>query len=260
MALTINNLIGDLTGFPVFAGGGPRFLAFATPDEIDVEEGNLSSFPWGVWGLDGNDTIAGSSDSNERLLGNNGDDIIGGGEGNDIIYGGKENDRLDGNDGNDLVRGDAGNDIIFGGSGNDVLRGGQGDDDLDGNDGNDFLVGDRGVDVLTGGPGADIFVLRSNDEGFGVNAADVITDFNFEEGDRIGLTDGLTELDLLFTDDNLIAYDNDGIIDDMVIRNRRDGRILGVVLNTDNFELLGSFEEASPFALAINGTQFQFLA
>ncbi len=259
MALTINNLIGDLTGFPVSAGGGPRFLGFATSDEIDVEDGNLSSFPWGVWGLDGNDTIAGSSDSNERLLGNNGNDVIGGGGGNDIIYGGKDNDILDGNDGNDVVRGDAGNDIIFGGPGNDILRGGQGDDDLDGNDGNDFLVGDRGVDVLTGGPGADIFVLRSNEQ-FGVNGADVITDFNFDDGDRIGLTDGLTELDLLFTDDNLIAYDNDGIINDMVIRNVRNGQILGVVLNTDNFELTGAFEQASPFALAVNGSQFQFLA
>jgi len=259
MALTLNNLIGDLTGFPIFAGGGARLLGFGTSDEIDVENGNLSSFPWGVWGLDGNDTIAGSSDSNERLLGNNGDDIIGGGGGNDIIYGGKENDRLDGNDGNDLVRGDAGNDIIFGGFGNDILRGGQGDDDLDGNEGNDFLVGDRGIDVLTGGPGADIFVLRSNEQ-FGVNGADVVTDFNFNEGDRIGLTDGLTELDLLFTDDNLIAYDNDGIINDMVIENARNGQIVGIVLNTDSFELTGSFEQASPFALAINGTQFQFLA
>ncbi len=260
MVLTINNLIGDLTGFPVFAGGGPRFLGFATPDEIDVEDGNLASFPWGVWGLDGNDTIGGSSDSNERLLGNNGNDIIGGGGGNDIIYGGKDDDRLDGNEGNDVVRGDAGNDLIFGGLGNDILRGGQGDDDLDGNDGNDFLAGDRGVDVLTGGSGADIFVLRSNDEQFGVNGADVITDFRYEEGDRIGLTDGLTELDLLFTDNNLIAYDNDGIIDDMVIINQRDGRILGIVLNTNSFEITGSFEQASPFALAVNGSQFQFLA
>lgn len=259
MALTINNLIGDLTGFPVFAGGGPRFLGFATSDEINVENGNLSSFPWGVWGLDGNDTIAGSSDGNERLLGNNGNDVIGGGGGNDIIYGGKDNDRLDGNEGSDVVRGDAGNDIIFGGFGSDILRGGQGDDDLDGNDGNDFLAGDRGIDVLTGGPGADIFLLRSN-ETFGVNGADVITDFRFDDGDRIGLTDGLTELNLLFTDDNLIAYDNDGILNDMVIRNRSNGQIVGIVLNTDNFELIGSFEPANPFALAVNGSQFQFLA
>lgn len=259
MALTINNLIGDLTGFPVFAGGGPRFLGFATSDEINVENGNLSSFPWGVWGLDGNDTIAGSSDGNERLLGNNGNDVIGGGGGNDIIYGGKDNDRLDGNEGSDVVRGDAGNDIIFGGFGSDILRGGQGDDDLDGNDGNDFLAGDRGIDVLTGGPGADIFLLRSN-ETFGVNGADVITDFSFDEGDRIGLNDGLTELNLLFTDDDLIAYDNDGILNDMVIRNRSNGQILGIVLNTDNFELIGSFEPANPFALAVNGSQFQFLA
>ncbi|MEG3858735.1 calcium-binding protein [Microcoleus sp. herbarium12] len=259
MALTINNLIGDLTGFPVFAGGGSRLLGFPTSDEIDVEDGNLSSFPWGVWGLDGNDTIGGSSDSNERLLGNNGNDVIGGGGGNDIIYGGKDNDILDGNEGNDVVRGDSGNDLIFGGPGNDILRGGQGDDDLEGNDGNDFLAGDRGIDVLTGGPGADVFVLRSNEQ-FGVNGADVITDFRFDDGDRIGLTDGLTELDLVFEDDNLIAYDNDGIINDMVIRNRRDGQILGVVLNTDNFELVGAFEQASPFALAVNGSQFQFLA
>ena len=259
MALTINNLIRDLTGFPVFAGGGSRFLGFATPDEIDVEDGKLSSFPWGVWGLDGNDTIGGSSDSNERLLGNNGNDVISGGGGNDIIYGGKDNDALDGNDGNDVVRGDSGNDLIFGGPGNDILRGGQGDDDLDGNEGNDFLAGDRGIDVLTGGPGADIFVLRSN-ETFGVNGADVITDFVFDDGDRIGLTDGLTELDLLFTDDNLIAFDNDGIINDMVIQSRRDGQIVGIVLNTNSFELTGGFEQASPFALAVNGSQFQFLA
>ncbi len=260
MVLRINNLIGDSTGFPVSAGGGARFLGFATADDINVEEGDLSSFPWGVWGLDGNDIIAGSSDSNERLLGNNGNDAIAGGGGNDIIYGGKDNDILDGNEGNDVVRGDAGNDIIFGGSENDLLRGGQGDDDLDGNEGNDFLAGDRGVDVLTGGPGADIFLVRSNDEGLGVNQADVITDFNFDQGDRIALSDGLTELDLLFSDDNLIVYDNDGIINDMVIRNRGNGRILGIVLNTSNFELTGSFESASPFALAINGSQFQFLA
>ncbi|MCC3411413.1 MAG: calcium-binding protein [Microcoleus sp. PH2017_29_MFU_D_A] len=259
MALTLNNLIGDFTGFPVFSGGGPRLLGFATSDDIDVENGNLSSFPWGVWGLDGNDTIAGSSDSNERLLGNNGDDIIGGGGGNDIIYGGKGNDGVDGNDGNDVVRGDSGNDLIFGGAGNDILRGGQGDDDLEGNDGNDFLAGDRGIDVLTGGLGADIFILRSNEQP-GVNGADVITDFNFDEGDRIGLTDGLTELDLIFTDDNLIAYDNDGIINDMVIENAINGQIVGIVLNTNNFELIGAFEPASPFALAVNGSQFQFLA
>ena len=95
---------------------------------------------------------------------------------------------------------------------------------------------------------------------FGVNAADVITDFKFDEGDRIGLTDGLTELDLLFTDDNLIAYDNDGIINDMVILNLINGQIVGVVLNTNSFEFTGAFEQASPFALAVNGSQFQFLA
>jgi Ca2+-binding RTX toxin-like protein len=259
MALTVNNLISDPFGFPAFAGGGPRLLAYATADDIDVAEGNLFPFPWGVWGLGGNDTIVGSFDSNERLLGNDGNDIIAGSGGNDILYGGRNDDILDGNEGNDVVRGDLGNDVLFGGIGNDIIRGGQGNDDLDGNEGDDFLAGDRGIDLLTGGPGGDTFVLRSNEE-FGVDGADVITDFNFDEGDRISLTDGLTELDLFFEDDNLIAYDNDGIINDMVLENRFTGQIVGIVLNTNSFELTGAFEQASPFALGINGSQFQFLA
>ncbi|NJM63711.1 MAG: calcium-binding protein, partial [Oscillatoriales cyanobacterium RU_3_3] len=50
MALTINNLISDPFGFPAFAGGGPRLLAYATPDDIDVGEG-ICPFSVGNWDL-----------------------------------------------------------------------------------------------------------------------------------------------------------------------------------------------------------------
>ncbi|MGE5655582.1 MAG: calcium-binding protein [Actinomycetota bacterium] len=259
MVLFINNLIADQFGFPASDGGGPRFLAFATSDDIQIGSGNLLSYPGGVWGLGGNDTIIGSADSNERLFGNDGDDVIGGGNGNDILYGGKGNDRLDGNEGNDLVRGDSGDDLLFGGPGNDVLRGGQGNDILQGNEGNDFLVGDRGVDFLTGGEGADTFVLRRDEATFNINQADVITDFNFNQGDRIGLTDGLTELDLQFNDADRIDYDRDGQVNDMPIRLKSTGQIIGIVLNTDNFELTGAFEPANQFVLGLNGSQFSYL-
>lgn len=259
MVLSINNLFPDQTGFPAFLGGGPRFLATQTPDDIEVFPGNLFNYSGGVWGLSGNDTIGGSSDSNERLFGNDGEDVIGGAEGNDILYGGKGSDRLDGNDGNDVVRGDAEDDFLFGGSGNDVIRGGQGNDELVGDEGNDFLVGDRGFDILVGNQGADTFVLRTDEANFLINQVDVIGDFNFREGDRIGLTDGLTEANLDFSDDNLIDYDGDGSADDMAIFLRNSSQVLGVVLNADNFALLSQFESASPFALALNGTQFAYL-
>lgn len=74
--------------------------------------------------------------------------------------------------GDDNVRGGAGNDIILGESGNDVISGGGGSDQI---------MGNAGRNTLTGGAGADIFSLSSRDaQGF-----DVITDFNFAQGDRL---------------------------------------------------------------------------
>ena len=77
------------------------------------------------------------------------------------------------------------NDIIHGLGGDDVIFGLGGDDRLYGDDGNDILFGNAGNNILTGGSGADIFALSS--DGFSR-----VMDFNVCEGDRIGLTDGLT--------------------------------------------------------------------
>ncbi|MGB3513266.1 MAG: peptidylprolyl isomerase [Microcoleaceae cyanobacterium] len=109
------------------------------------------------------------SDSEVAMMGLEGDDVIFGSEGNDVISGNQ------------------GNDELFGMAGNDLLRGGKGDDILTGGKGDDFLIGDEGADILIGGQDSDSFILRGDTvEGIeDIEAADLIDDFSFEEGDRI---------------------------------------------------------------------------
>ncbi len=131
-----------------------------------------------VYGEEGNDVIAlgagndyaeGGND-NDTISGEVGNDHIRGGAGSDALHGGTGFDRLEGGDGDDTLSGgaqadrlfgDAGNDTLNGGTENDVLRGGEDDDALNGDDGNDQLYGDAGVDVLNGGNGNDF--MRGGD-------------------------------------------------------------------------------------------------
>jgi len=86
---------------------------------------------------------------------------------------------------------------LFGGSGNDALTGGAGDDALFGGLGDDTLAGGGGQDVLTGGAGADRFEFEIGEDGVRVMQnvrlselgfeADVVEDFDAEEGDSIAL-------------------------------------------------------------------------
>lgn len=69
-------------------------------------------------------------------------------------------------------------------------------DFLVGTAGPDFLHGGRGRDVLTGGAGADVFFFGRGD------GANVITDFDFDEGDRIQLQDGMRIVRMRETDTN----------------------------------------------------------
>jgi hypothetical protein len=85
----------------------------------------------------------------------------------------------------------------------DVLVGGDGDDILNGGGGNDILDGGAGQNTLTGGAGADSFVLSS------IDVEDIITDYNFLEGDEIDLTS-------LFTTD---LDNSDGGADDKQLEN-----------------------------------------
>ncbi|WP_312027556.1 calcium-binding protein [Pseudomonas aeruginosa] len=94
-------------------------------------------------------------------------------EGNDTLAGSSQRDLIFGLDGDDSISGLAGNDLLHGGLGNDLLFGGAGSDQLFGGAGDDRLVGGVGDDYLSGGVGSDIFSFGSR--GFG---NDVITDFN----------------------------------------------------------------------------------
>lgn len=77
-----------------------------------------------------------------------------------------------------------------------TFTGGAGDDTLTGGSGNDILVGGVGEDVLTGGtynsfpssvPNTDTFVFAAGDTAADAAHADLITDFQRSEADRIDL-------------------------------------------------------------------------
>ncbi len=69
------------------------------------------------------------------------------------------NDTIAGSPDSDLLKGFSGNDVIAGNGGNDFLSGGGGNDVISGNFDDDTLAGGGGRDTLTGGTGIDSFVF-----------------------------------------------------------------------------------------------------
>jgi RTX toxins and related Ca2+-binding proteins len=202
------------------------FLLTPNPDTVEIAPGVLGSnpiaiskYPNGLAALGGDDYVKGSIDS-EAIRGNQGQDTLEGQGGNDTLWGGQDFDILYGGTGNDLLNGNLGNDYLFGNEDNDLLRGGQGDDALVGGAGNDTLVGDLGIDRLWGGEGTDVFVLRTDTatpgtvdcgcggvDGLDEITPDFILDYNSAQGDKIGLTGGLTVNDLVLTEKTLTYGD-----------------------------------------------------
>ncbi|MBP0026728.1 MAG: hypothetical protein J7540_22410, partial [Roseofilum sp. SID2] len=201
-----------------------------------VGRNSLMNYPGGVWALNGNDQVSGSSLS-EVILGNEGNDTLRGAAGGDRILGGQNDDFLSGEEGDDLLRGDLGNDQISGGAGNDTLRGGQGNDLLNGGAGQDLLIGDLGTDLLTGGVDADTFVFRTDEASDNTSLIDQILDWNATQ-DLIGLTDSLTFSALEFDISGNLAGSS---ANDTLIRIAATGQSLGVLvdytggLNSSNF-------------------------
>lgn len=97
----------------------------------------------------------------------------------EIRDGGSGNDRVAGDQNDNMLNGNAGNDLVLGGSGNDVLLGARGNDALDGG---------RGNDVLQGGLDADTFVF---DQVF-AGTVDHITDYQRSQGDTLSFGPGVT--------------------------------------------------------------------
>lgn len=81
-----------------------------------------------AFGFGGNDSLRGTSGSNDFLYGGQGDDLIEGFGADDFLYGQDGHDRLLGGGGKDQLFGGRGNDVLDGGSGNDYMVGGQGND------------------------------------------------------------------------------------------------------------------------------------
>ncbi len=193
------------------------FLLTSEFDGVELVPGISSNYPGGILALEGADIVRGSADA-EQILGNTGRDALLGNGGNDTLRGGQDNDLLGGSAGNDLLNGNQGRDYLYGGEDNDFVRGGQGDDFVIGGAGNDTVMGDLGVDQLWGSQGADLFVLRVDDAAppqeigseepqpiqlpleIDILPSDTILDYNGIEGDRIGLTGGLTVNDLTLTE------------------------------------------------------------
>ena len=154
---------------------------------------------------------------NDEIHGGNGHDSLLGGRGNDLIYASVEDTRLDGGAGVDTVsfanfsdvsglgvearlQGGllgltvgtlqtdvfAGVENLTGSNYNDILGGNRSVNELDGGAGNDLLLAAGRGDFLTGGTGADTLDVTS------ASRIVTITDFHYNEGDRIRMEGGAT--------------------------------------------------------------------
>lgn len=90
-------------------------------------------------GGDGMDHLMGD-DSDQRLWGGRGDDMIEAYGGADIVHGGPDDDHLMGGEGNDIVLGGPGDDTLHGEGGNDLVGGGPGKDTVDGGPGRNIVL------------------------------------------------------------------------------------------------------------------------
>ncbi|MHC4876750.1 MAG: leishmanolysin-related zinc metalloendopeptidase [Planctomycetota bacterium] len=199
-ASTVANVTVDqVTSISIRGGAGSNLIDLSGVDSTEFV--NLTSVS--ISGNDGDDTIIGTADRDDIILGGDGNDnittgvgqnLIDGGDGNDTITSGDGADTVDAGDGHDLVmlgdgddtaRGGDGNDTLSGGDGNDtiegsngedVLNGNAGDDDLDGGMGNDSAMGDAGFDTIIGGVGRDMLGGGDDDDSIVGNAGiDTIT-------------------------------------------------------------------------------------
>ena len=132
---------------------GVTAAAFTALTSISVDAAN------------GHDSITGSLDLGDSIIGSHGDDTIDGqggndtiigSDGNDSIIGGDGTDTILGGDGQDSITGDAGNDSVDAGNGDDTVSGGIDNDSISAGNGEDSLNGDAGDDTLNGDGGTDI--------------------------------------------------------------------------------------------------------
>lgn len=99
-----------------------------------------------VNGTAGADSLAGVTNDENKIYGNDGDDTIAGFGYADSLYGGN---------GNDVIQGGAGYNSLYGEAGNDSLYGGDEGNFMEGGDGDDFFQAGISTDRFYGGNGSD---------------------------------------------------------------------------------------------------------
>ncbi len=137
----------------------------------------------------------------DKITGSNSDDTILGGNGNDDLRGRAGNDLVEGGEGNDRLRGEDGNDTLVGGAGDDTLQGGAGDDLIIASDGVDDVRGGSGTDTLAAAEGSQGLTLSYFRRGDSIEVVDA-------KGGLIAGTDSNNKLD--FTSSSVLASAIDG--------------------------------------------------
>jgi VCBS repeat-containing protein len=184
---TVSDGLVETPGTFTFENSATIVIGTNAADDLTSYVGDASE-TYHVYGMDGDDTLAGNlgsdtldggagndtatySDSNDRVyvdlhnqvysLGHaQGDTLVSienviGSAYNDILSGNEQNNEFWGGNGSDTLYGNGGADTLWGEAGNDSLWGGSGDDLLYGGAGDDTLSGDTGNDTLEGGLGKD---------------------------------------------------------------------------------------------------------
>jgi Ca2+-binding RTX toxin-like protein len=186
----IENLTGSAHADYLVGDDGNNVLTGLEGDDVLLGGGGADTFNGGS-GLDW--VFYDGSDEGVvvRLIA---DDAAGGdAEGDDLnsienVVGSRHDDMLWGDDGANVLFGDDSNDILKGFGGNDTIEGSDDNDTLEGGDGKDSLDGGSGLDSLLGGAQADSFVWsNAGDTGLTAATADIVHDFDRQEGDRIRL-------------------------------------------------------------------------
>ncbi|MBV7380177.1 M10 family metallopeptidase [Maritimibacter dapengensis] len=111
----------------------------------------------------GNDRVIGN-DADNLIVTRAGHDTVSGGAGDDVVRSGGGNDLLRGQDGNDLLLGGEGDDQLFGQDGNDRIKAGTGDDLATGGAGDDLIIAHAGSDQIIAGAGNDIIRANAGDD------------------------------------------------------------------------------------------------
>jgi serralysin len=159
---TPDGIAGNAVAFTLYDQGGTDTLDLSGMTDaarLDLQAASFSDFgdSIGVMGIARGTTIEhailGSGD--DRVTGNNANNIIRLGDGDDHVFAELGDDQIFGGTGFDTIEGGAGNDRLFGQDGADSLFGGAGADLLDGGDGFDQIIAGLGNDTVFAGAAAD---------------------------------------------------------------------------------------------------------